>query len=121
MGLNDILTSWGNWHARHWDYQGYPTRSIFASLTDPHYFYPRHKVLCLDAPEYVWPVDRAVARIARPYREALIVRYCMPPHEGRLLSERECARILKISRGGFRHRLYRARHCLSAQNLLEVG
>ena len=110
--LDDILSRWGAWHARRHDFQGYPTRSVFAALTDPHYFNPQHKILCLDRPGWIGEIDRHVSKIPKPYRDALHARYAWPPVDGRLMSERELARVLHISRSCYRQRLYRARRAL---------
>lgn len=110
--LETLLTQWGNYHARRWFDRGYPTRSVFASLTDPHYFNPGHRVL-YDRPPWLAPIDRMVSRIPKPDRDALTIRYCLPPIDGKLLSERQIAGYLGISRSCYRQRLYRARRVLT--------
>lgn len=107
--LNDILSRWGSYHAARYDQRGYASRSILNCLVEPFYFNPGSRVLVKSQPAWIWAIDTIVAKLDEPYRNALKAKYCLPPVDGRLLSERQLAALLHISRGAYRQRIYRAR------------
>ncbi len=109
------LKYWGYHKGKQFAAEGWAPSNTLAQIMSGRSDNPGHRILCLDMPASVWPINAAVMRLPTDYVAVLVSRYCLPvePNTGRPYEAHYLADLLGIGAQTYRDRLSRAREAYS--------
>lgn len=105
------LKYWGYHKGKQYAAEGWAPANTLAQIMSGRTDNPGHRVLCLDLPAGVWPINSRVMMLPTDYVGALVARYCLPVERetGRPFDPSYLAELLGTTLPTYRKRLTLAR------------
>jgi len=107
------LEEWGRHYLAGMEYEGYSSISSIVLVIEDQVdrmLRPKHKILCRDLPEHVWPVHYAVLDLPDIYRVPLVLRFIpVLRMDGTHFRQRELAELIHLDKTTFRVRVRRGK------------